>query len=68
VGPRPVVIASPDFLRRELARTDLKTLERLAERASLRAATLSDLMQRRPVSAETLYRVALALGLAQVVK
>jgi plasmid maintenance system antidote protein VapI len=65
--PRPVVIVSPELIRRELARTDLKTLDALAKRAAIRPATISDVMAERPVSAETIYRLGLALGLAVVV-
>ncbi len=66
--PRPVVIVSPDLIRRELARSGIKTLDALAKRAALRPATVSDVMAERPVSAETVYRLGLALGLAEVAK
>jgi plasmid maintenance system antidote protein VapI len=64
--PRPVVIASPALIRRELKRTDIRTLDELARRAALRPATVSAVMAGRAVSAETIYRLGLALGLAGV--
>ena len=66
MDPRPVVIADPIAIRRELARTKLKTLGKLADRASIARGTLSALMAGKPVSPESLYRLALALGLAEV--